>query len=52
MKRNTHTKHDDLAEDFYDEFRDINTQKMKRQKNIKRRKHDPYDRDDYYDDWN
>jgi hypothetical protein len=51
MKRNSHTKQDDLSEDVYDEFRDVNAQKMKRQKNMNRRKTNPYDRDDY-DDWN
>lgn len=50
MKRNTHSKHDNLNEDLYDEYHDVNYQKIKRQKNLKRKSKDKYD--DYYDDWN
>ena len=52
MKRNSNTKYDDIDEDIFDEFRDVSAQKIKRQKNMKRRKQNPYDRDDYYDAWN
>lgn len=50
MKRNTNSKYDNHSEDLYDEYLDVNHQKMKRQKNLKRKNKDKYN--DYYDDWN
>ena len=51
MKRRSSKKSDFVTEDYYDEFEDINYQKYKRQKNLNRKKNDPY-RDEYRDEWN
>lgn len=42
MKRRSNKKSELINEDYYDEFEDINFQKFKRQKNLNRKKNDPY----------
>lgn len=51
MKRRSNKKSDFVAEEYYDEYVDYSYQKAKRQKNLSRKKKDPY-RDDYQDEWN
>lgn len=51
MKRRSNKKTDIVEEQYYEEFEDISFQKHKRQKNLSRKKNDPY-MDDYRDEWN